>query len=112
MPVTLREYNQALVFSVHGELAADNAVALRQFADEQACVSHYPDLIIDLHGCPYINSTGLETLLGIKRQCDSQLGRLKLIGLNERCQTILRITRLNNLFACEDDLPAALATMD
>jgi anti-anti-sigma factor len=111
MPVTLREYSQARVFSVKGELSADNAAALQQFADEQAGAD-YSDLIIDLHGCSYINSVGLETLINIKRQCDNRLGRLRLIGLNERCQIILRITRLHRLFVWEEDLPTALANME
>jgi anti-sigma B factor antagonist len=112
MPVTLREYNQTRVFSVQGDLCADNAAALRQSTEQQDEPSRYSDLIIDLHRCAYINSTGLEALLAVKRQCEGQLGRLKLIGLNDQCRTILQITRLYGLFVCEDDLPTALANLE
>jgi anti-sigma B factor antagonist len=109
MPVALREYNQACVLLVHGELAADNAVELRQSAETRIQASQYPDLIVDLQDCPYINSTGLEALLAVKRRCERQSGTLRLVGLNASCRNVLRITRLQSLFILENDLPAALA---
>ena len=111
MPTHCEEYNGICVISVTGDLSADEPKALRDAAEQVMDVRHIVDLAIDLAGCDFIDSDGLEALLAIQRRCDEVFGQLKLVGLGETCRKIIEITRLDARFHCDTDLTSALKTM-
>ncbi len=111
MPVKCDEYNQICVVAVTGDLAADEADALRKAVEEHIDQRQIVDFVMDLEKCTFIDSEGLETLLQIKRRCEDLFGQIKLSGLDEDCRKVLEITRLAHRFECHADLPGALKTM-
>jgi len=111
MPLRCDEYNRVCVITVDGDLAGDNAQALRQQSDDRIDNRQLVDFVIDLEHCPFIDSEGLESLLWLKRRCEDLSGQMKLIGLDDNCRKILEITRLEPRFECQKDLAAALKMM-
>ena len=71
------------LFEFQGMVRADKAVAL----------------IIDLTQVPYIDSAGIGALMGahVSRQSDGR--RLALVGINQRVQHALEITRVFQFFS-------------
>lgn len=51
-------------------------------------------IVLDLSEVPFIDSVGLEMLLGLDSGCRDQGGRLKLAAMSDNCADILRLTDL------------------
>lgn len=111
MPVKCDEYNQTCVLTVNGDLAGDDVKALAKYAETALDEQKLVDFVIDLENSGFIDSEGLETMLWLKRRCESHHGQLKLAALDENVKKILEITRLSHRFETHPDITAALRTM-
>jgi anti-anti-sigma factor len=111
MPLRCERYEQACVIGVDGELAGENAAALRAAVERQIEEHHVAHFVVDLENSDFIDSEGLETLLWLKRRCEALFGQVQLAGLQDNCRKILQITRLEPCFQCQRDLPSALRLM-
>ena len=108
MAIRTEEYNRVCVLTVVGELANDDADALRQLIDDRAGEGRPMHLVIDLEKCTYIDSAGLEALLAAHRHCDRAGGRLSLANLDATCRKVLEITRLARHFEFHATLAGAM----
>jgi anti-anti-sigma factor len=111
MPISTQDYEKACVISVSSELIGDEIDKLRKAVDDTIDQRQLSDFVLDLAGCSFIDSGGLETLLWIKHRVDELFGQVKLINLDENVQKILTITRLEGRFECHHDLATALKMM-
>ncbi len=64
-------------------------------------------VVIDMNAVPYIDSTGLETLLACADRIRKQGGSLKILNPNPLCNEILEITRMTRYFEVTFDLEDA-----
>lgn len=111
MRVKSDEYNGVCVLAVDGDLTADAGAEVKRLAGERMEQRQVVDFVVDLERTPFVDSSGLEALLWLRRRCGEKLGRVKLAGLDDNCRTILEITRLVHRFECCRDVPAALKMM-
>ena len=110
--ITVQDYERVCAISLAGDLSGDDAPAVARAAvDEAIAKRQIVDFVVDFAGCGFIDSSGLEALLAIKRHCEELFGRVKLINLDEHCRKILEVTRLESRFECCRDLATALKTM-
>ncbi|GIW76211.1 MAG: hypothetical protein KatS3mg104_1274 [Phycisphaerae bacterium] len=105
------EYNGVCVLSINGQLSADECKVCRQIVEKQIDEKQIVNFALDLAGCDFIDSQGLETMLWLRRKCEDLFGMLKVVGLNDTCRKILEITRLDHQFDIENDLSFALKSM-
>ncbi len=69
-----------------------------------------PRLLLDLRGVPYMDSSGVGTLVEVWRRVGAYKGRLVLFGLNSRVRSVFEITKLDTFFTiCETEEEAATA---
>ncbi len=108
MPIRYEQYNRTAVLTLEADLAGDAPEALRRAAQDVLARRDVESVVIDLDNARFIDSRGLEVLLGIQRECGEKAGQMKLAALDENCRTILELTRLLRRFDCHSDLPAAL----
>ncbi len=54
--------------------------------------------VINLHGVPWINSTGLGTLMSVYTSVQRSEGSLKLAHVSDRIQSLFMITKLLTIF--------------
>ncbi len=91
-----------------GDIDLSKSTELRAFL--QPILSEQPDkIIIDLHAVPYMDSSGLATLieaLQISRQHDKAF---LLCNLSEGVQSIITLSRLDQIFQITDSKEEALA---
>ena len=64
-------------------------------------------LIIDLSLVPYMDSSGIATIVEVLQWQRRESNSLILIGLQDKVHSMLEITRLDQLFTIADDLDAA-----
>ncbi len=70
-----------------------------------------PALVLDLSGVPYIDSSGLATIVEYVRSAQQFGGRIALLGLSVRVKTIFDLVRLGEILpivATRDDARARL----
>ena len=67
-------------------------------------------IVIDMEGVALINSSGLGSLIAGMKGFREVGGDTKLANLNESIQTILKITRLNQIFHSYDSREDAVAS--
>ena len=111
MSIKCEEYGNICVMGLTGDFVGEVTQAARKSVDERIEARHIVDFVVDFEKSGFIDSEGLETLLWMKRRCEDLFGQIKLVHLDENCQKILEMTRLEHRFECHNDLTAALKTM-
>jgi len=110
MPTTLTQHDDVSVLSVDGELMTPTVGQFRRLV-EQCRQRDTRDFVVDLSRARGLDSAGLEALTALQRECEEQLGLLKLCGLSETLRKIMEMTRLDRRFDCQPTLADALAAM-
>jgi anti-anti-sigma factor len=111
MPIKYEEYNNVCVMTLGSDFTSGETEPMRKQVEQLIEKKQIVDFVVDFEKAGFIDSEGLETLLWLKRKAEDLFGQVKLAGLDENCQKILEITRLEHRFECHGDLPAALKTM-
>jgi anti-sigma B factor antagonist len=96
------------IIEVAGEIDVYTAPKLRDRIADLVASGHH-DLVIDLEGVEFLDSTGLGVLVGGLKRVRTQDGSLQLICTQERLLKIFRITGLAKVFAIHDSQESALA---
>jgi anti-anti-sigma factor len=82
------------VLSLHGPLTMENVTPfLNAVRRENA-----PTMILDLSGVPYLDSSGLGSLVSACTSCAKAGRRIALTGVNKRVQKVLEITKMERVF--------------
>ncbi|MCH8147063.1 MAG: STAS domain-containing protein [Planctomycetes bacterium] len=70
------------------------------------------DLVLDMSGVNYLNSSNIARLLKIRKllQTDAP-GRMKLCGMNTSVWGVFLVTGLDKIFDFCDDVPSGLASL-
>ncbi len=66
-----------------------------------------PRLVVDLDGVPYMDSSGVATLVEAFQQQRKRSGRMILCGLQPKVRSIFEIARLDMVFEIMEDKEAA-----
>ena len=107
MRVTSRDDGPRTVVEVSGEIDVATAGVLRDRLTELLDRDRI-DLVVDLRGVRFMDSTGLGVLVGILKKVRLAGGRLQLVIDSERLLKVFRITALLQVFTVHDTVEAAL----
>ncbi len=69
-----------------------------------------PNVVVDMSDTPLIDGAGLEWILSLDETCCRRGGCLRLCGVGELCQDILRITAVGASVQQFEDLTLALGS--
>jgi anti-anti-sigma factor len=70
------------------------------------------NVILDLGGVPYMDSTGLAFVVDLHKALKRSKGQLFLVGANPRVQQVLALTRIAEIIPVYDCEDAALAAFE
>lgn len=98
------------VLSLAGRLDATSAPAFKARLQQLIQDGHI-QLIINLGGISFIDSSGLAALVSALKRTREVRGALKLVGLNEQARTVFRTTLLDRVFEFQPDVASALDTL-
>ena len=102
-----REVGSRTIVSVGGEIDVYTAPKLRDQISELVSDDRH-DLLIDLEGVDFLDSTGLGVLVGGLKKVRAQDGSMELICAQDRLLKIFRITGLAKVFTIHESESAAL----
>jgi anti-sigma B factor antagonist len=96
-----------LVVRLKGEVDLDCSPVVRKLLLE--CVSRERDVVVDLSAVEYIDSSGIASLVEALQAANQQGTGFRLAAAADQVRRVLELARLDQVFAIDDDLPAALA---
>jgi len=109
LSVLSRQEGARTVISVTGEIDVYTAPTLREQLNEVVAAGHY-DLVVDMTGVDFLDSTGLGVLVGGLKRVRSHDGALRLVCAQEKILKVFRITGLTKVFPIHATLEEALAS--
>ncbi len=102
-------HGDQVVVQVAGEIDVYTAASLREKLAELIDADH-TDVVVDLTGVTFMDSTGLGVLVGALKKVRGYGGRLQLVIDQEKVIKVFRITALTQVFTIHETLDAALAS--
>lgn len=109
--IDVRKISGFPVLSVTGEIDIYTAPVFKQAVVNLVTEGH-KNVVIDLSGVTFMDSSGFGTLLGATRRLRPSGGGLHLAGANSTIQRMLRLTRLDSIMQIYDDPEAAVRAME
>jgi anti-sigma B factor antagonist len=108
---------RAQVVAVTGEVDLHTAPVLRAALEPVVAAAgpDRPDVVVDLTGVAFLDSTGLGEIVGAHKALQASQGRLHLVTGNDRVRRLVAITGLDGVLEVHPDrasLWAALATTE
>jgi anti-sigma B factor antagonist len=82
------------VLSLHGPLTMENVTPFLNAVRRETA----PTMILDLTNVPYLDSSGLGSLVSASTTCTKAGRRLALTGVNKRVMKVFEITRVEQIF--------------
>lgn len=110
MQISVRHHDQTTIFDVSGDIDFANSPAVRESVLHEIQEARAPRVAVNLTKVPYIDSSGVATLVeGFKAARD--LGsRFILFGLSASAREVLQLSRLTKVFEIYDNEQQALAS--
>jgi anti-sigma B factor antagonist len=111
MELTLNVYSDIpgfTVIAVSGEIDVYTAPKLREKLISLADAGSF-QLIVDMEGVEFLDSTGLGVLVGGLKRVRAQDGLIDLVCTQSRILRIFKITGLNKVFNIYNSVPEAVA---
>ncbi|BDH09724.1 MULTISPECIES: STAS domain-containing protein [Streptomyces] len=106
--VEIRHHGASAVVTVSGELDHHTADLLRESLE--GCVDDgYARLVVDCSPLEFMDSTGLNVLLGARLKAEAEGGGVHLAGMQPVVARVFEITGAEAVFTVHDSLDAALA---
>ena len=107
--VETKQVDGATIVSPQGEIDLSRSPAFRTYLAE-AVRSKPARLIVDLADVPYMDSSGVATLVEAMQNARRMNAKLVLCGLQDKVRSIFEIARLDMVFTivgdCDDSLTA------
>ncbi len=94
--IDIREQELQTTITLAGEIDAYTAPKLRETAFPYT-EKQYANVVIDLSGVSYMDSTGLGVFVGLFKSLNANEGTLKLVGLSDRLKRLFDITGLADI---------------
>jgi len=82
------------ILSLRGPLTMENVSPFMNAVRRE----NAPTMILDLSGVPYLDSSGLGSLVSACTSCAKSGRRMALTGVNKRVMKVLEITKVENVF--------------
>ncbi len=107
MDIREEKLNDTVVCSLDGEVNINNSPELRKYFDTLVKRSE-KKVVVDFARVPYIDSSGLATLIEMLQRLKRIGGELRFCTLAQKVQDVIEVTKLNRLFSIFDTREAAL----
>ena len=106
MEVTRREVDDAVIVDVNGDVDVRTSPAVRKellaLTDEKRA-----RILVGLSGVPYIDSSGIATLVECMQRVRQFGGVFRIFGVNPRIRDVFTMAKLDRIFSiCESEKEA------
>lgn len=84
-----------IVLRLTGPLVLDNIFDFQKLWRAQTA----PNIVVDLTNVPYVDSSGIGSLVNMHVSRQKVGGGIQLVGVSERVKTVLTVTRVDKVLA-------------
>ena len=103
----VREEQGKLVLALEGEIDLDNAPEVRRLLLD--CTARGSDVLVDLSGVSYIDSSGIASLVEALQNADRAGSGFGLVAVSPEALRVFELARLDKVFTILPDLDTALS---
>ena len=112
MQINERSAGNVSVLALKGELKLGEGQALLKDKINSLIHQGHKNVLVDLGGVTYIDSSGIGELVSAFTTVRNQQGELKLLNLTKKVHDLLQITKLYTVFDVKDDEAAAIKSFN
>ena len=98
------------VIAVEGDLVIGGPEAEFKKTVARLIENGRPNLIVDLSGVGFVDSSGLGALVRALTTSQNEGGQTKLLGVGPQVRKLLELTKLDSVFETYDDLESAASS--
>ncbi len=95
-----------LIVSLQGEVDLEHAPTVRRLLLD--CVRRKKDILVELAGVAYIDSSGIASLIEALQAARAQGTALALVAVSAQAMRVLQLARLDQVFPIHADIAGAL----
>ena len=99
---TVRIEVEGAVVSLHGELDMEGTPAVERELMALISGEATPDLVVDLNGLGFIDSTGIQCLVRAAERAEETAGTLRFRGAGGQVEDVMRMTGVRDLLQFAD----------
>jgi anti-sigma B factor antagonist len=110
MQLTTREDGRVTIVAVAGDLVSGEPEAAFAKAVARLLEQGHVQLLVDLQGLKFLDSSGLGALVRAYTGSKKAGGQAKLVHVGPHARKLLQMTRLDTLFEIHDDMPRAVSS--
>jgi anti-sigma B factor antagonist len=107
LEISVEDQDKVAVVHLQGEVDLNVSPQLRTRLKELTQTKK-PLIVIDMAGVPYIDSSGVATLVECLQGVSRYGGKLRLAAMGRQTLSVLEISRLDTVFSVFDSLEGAL----
>lgn len=111
MEVVFKVRGDILIACIKGELDHHNAAPLRKGIDRSMKVFECRDLILDLGGVDFMDSSGIGIALGRYKKLSKSGGRICIAGCSTYIEKVLDMAGVFSIIPKESDVQSALCLL-
>jgi anti-sigma B factor antagonist len=108
LKIDVRENGNVVILDLEGRITLGESVAALRDAIRELLDRDQKDIVLNLAGVGYIDSSGLGQLVGSYATVTNRGGRLKLLNLQKKLHELMQITKLITVFETYTDEAAAV----
>jgi anti-sigma B factor antagonist len=110
--INVRQTTNAMILEVTGRVTLGTSGPSIQDGVRELLDSEHKNIILDLAGVTFLDSSGLGQLVGSYATAVSHGCEIKLINLNKRVYDLMQVTKLYTVFSIYEDEATALRSVD
>jgi anti-sigma B factor antagonist len=110
--INLRETANAVILKLSGQITLGASGLSLQDAIRELLDNGHKNIILDLDGVTFLDSSGLGQLVGSYATAVSHGSDIKLVHLNKRVYDLMQITKLYTVFAIYTDEATAVKSFE
>lgn len=107
MTEQIREQDGRLIIALEAEVDLNRAPEIRRLL--LGCVARGLDVLVDLSGVTYIDSSGIASLVEALQEAGKNGVGLGLVAVSQDARKVFELARLDKVFAIHADLDTGLA---
>jgi anti-sigma B factor antagonist len=108
LTINERDVEGILILDLHGRIVAGESAGSLRERTHQAASGESRNVILNLKGVDYIDSSGLGTLVAAHSTLSKAAGGLALMNLSKRSAELLILTKLATVFRIFEDEKSAV----
>lgn len=111
MGIEIQKQNDTLFVKVRGEFDLQIADCCRREIDQRLKARGIKNILFDLEGLTFIDSSGIGVILGRYRKVKESGGKVVIVNAPPKVLRILELSGLTRLIPLYDDVSGALKTI-